>query len=504
MSSGRSRPHETRVQTSSLDKKVGRWQRTRAIEDASDLVDAACHFGDRTIARDAADQILTSTDIVAGVRLSALRYLSEGSKLPISDSTTQSKWEEISTYKRRLVNHPRDSISAVEISRLYALSGQVSKSIKYMDRALMLNPDNRFVLRCASRLFTHLGDHERALHILWASNSVRYDPWVQAAEVAVADQMNRASRWGHKSLVQMLGSPHLRTDFSELAIGLASVEQKNGGKRKIIRTLIENALASPTENALAQAVWMDERGGYSLDVTGLLIETPMASEALALNAYDHGDYERAIIYTSRWMEDQPFSKRPYLLGAYCATLYLNDFPEAERFSKAGLRVYPGDPQLSNALLVASAYQGKLTQARECLEVLGNFKDDINIAPFFYAALGLIAFREGRISEGRRQYQAAAEYSRDSEDRNLTFNAITFWLEQEAYASSIDLEAWNGITLQVDEAVNKLKDYRGKEIRRAWFARRSRIDDLVRQAALPEPFHSELKSADDDIRMLLLH
>ncbi len=69
----------------------------------------------------------------------------------------------------------------------------------------MLAPNYRYVLRSTARFWAHRSalDKEyatRALDAIWASDVVRVDPWVQAAEVAVAKYLwPWTPRWGTKA-----------------------------------------------------------------------------------------------------------------------------------------------------------------------------------------------------------------------------------------------------------------------------------------------------------------
>lgn len=90
--------------------------------------------------------------------------------------------------------------------------------------ALRLFPFNRFVLRCASRMFIHHGDVERGHAILKACPAVKTDPWLLSAEIAAASINEKAStliKHGQAMLeLRGIGKFHL----SELASAIGTVE----------------------------------------------------------------------------------------------------------------------------------------------------------------------------------------------------------------------------------------------------------------------------------------
>ena len=102
---------------------------------------------------------------------------------------------------RRLRVAPRDALSVLEIARLQSLIGQIHSAERYVERAVKLAPNDRYVLRSAARFWAHRSKSDteyatRALEVIWASDAVRFDPWVQAAEVSVANICGRTPRWG--------------------------------------------------------------------------------------------------------------------------------------------------------------------------------------------------------------------------------------------------------------------------------------------------------------------
>jgi len=72
----------------------------------------------------------------------------------------------IQQLKKYVIEFPYNPIAWVELSRCYSILGQERQAIKTMKIAVQLAPDNRFILRCAVRLFAHYSEFEIAHDIL--------------------------------------------------------------------------------------------------------------------------------------------------------------------------------------------------------------------------------------------------------------------------------------------------------------------------------------------------
>jgi hypothetical protein len=64
-----------------------------------------------------------------------------------------------------------------------------------MMTALQLAPQNRHVLRSAARLFLHVGDPECAHDLVARNDATKNDPWLIAAEIAIAYLLIAPSRF---------------------------------------------------------------------------------------------------------------------------------------------------------------------------------------------------------------------------------------------------------------------------------------------------------------------
>ena len=165
-------------------------------------------------------------------------------------------------YRRWLRAEPRDSIAWVDLARLYATLGARTHAARCMTIASQLAPDNRFVLRAATRLWVHLDDPERAHDVVARQiGTTSPDPWLLAAEIAACRAARRPQK-RVKVAQRVLGAggagSQTERPLSELAAALATLELEAGAMRKS-RRLFGRALECPTENSIAQAAWASTR-----------------------------------------------------------------------------------------------------------------------------------------------------------------------------------------------------------------------------------------------------
>jgi tetratricopeptide (TPR) repeat protein len=455
------RSRRTRRAAIELENAVARWNETKALGDASDVVDAAIVSGNYSVAAPVARFILADGNGVSGLNDAAKQILGEVTDRPEPELTptgerTESKIiERIRALKRRLYYTPRDALSALEIARLQALMGQTRAAAKYIEYAIKLAPNDRYILRSATRFWASHSMSERALEAIWASDVVRIDPWVQAAEVAAATMCDRSPRWAAKKERELISQGHSSVQYSELAGGLATLELHAGSSLKKIRALTRLSLRSPTENALAQAVWVRHRVGFDFDVDSYLKSVPNANEAATRAAYEVGDYQASAEACWKWLGDENFSARAALAGSFITTCLLGHYSSALEFVEQGLRANPGEPMLWNNKIVALAYLGRAREAENLLPQLDGLQDHATIKPFVQAAHGLVAFRLGNIARGRECYRRAILLCNELANGRLAANATNFWLEQELFARTIDQE-------EAEETIRKLDEYHERQ------------------------------------------
>ena len=364
-------------------------------------------------------------------------------------------------------------MTAIEIARLQCLIGQTLSAERYVRRALVCAPDERFILRCAARYFVHANQAAEGLKALWKSSVIRTDPWVQAAELALSNLCKQSPRWGTKLRGELLRAKFVEREFSELASGLATLELRNGAKSKHVQHLMAISVGRPTENSLAQAVWAKDAGLTSVEPDKKLFTLKGANEARARLASENREYVEAVEHTWLWLSDEPFSHTAALSGSFICSAHLQDFEQAIKFSDFGLVSHPGSSMLRNNKLVALAMLGRLDEAQKLLREIEP-RSETAWLPFLHADRGLIAFRSGDIETGRLSYQTAVHLADEMADPRLSNLAKIYWLEQEAMASTSTNEDLDLLTRELDQNIQTLPTELKRTLADTWTSKKRTI------------------------------
>ncbi len=394
--------------------------------------------GRSTNSKIAAKFLLTDiSGVTDEIRHMAKRHLNEKSMTNTIDDYLDIKeiFSCIRSLKERLKNHPRDGLSSLELARLYTNLNQNKNASKQIEIATKLYPENRYVLRSATRFYEHIGEPDRALSLLKSSDALKYDPWVQSAEVSICDILKKTPIWGTRSLKHLLQAPQAHLYNSELLAGLGSLEYASGSIKRA-RKLLDKALENPTENSLAQVRW-GQTTGYlrhkANSQIGLLMH-PYEADTYA--AYVNKDAPQIVASAMKWLLDEPYSITPAHIGSSTALSILNDPKMALKFIDLGLRANAGDTALSNNKIVTLARQGKSKEARELIPLVEKYKSDKLKLPFFHAAHGVVNFSEGNIVKGRENYLMAVRTAMAQDDFKNVGNAMIYWCEQEVFSGAM--------------------------------------------------------------------
>jgi tetratricopeptide (TPR) repeat protein len=340
--------------------------------------------------------------------------------------------------KHILQNYPGNAILHVENSRYYSILGQEEHSINSMKIALHLAPNNRFVLRCATRLFAHYenerNDYLDYIHnILRRSPITKYDPWLTSAEISIATIRKRNSKF-IKSGIDLINSKNISPlNFTELASSIGTVELLYGSSKKS-REFFNKALIKPNDNSLAQIEWASNKDKQII-VNTSNFEVRMNFEALTLDNFHNNQFDKALDNAAKWFIDMPFSKRPIMFGSNLASTVLKDQNKAISFVNAGLVSHPNDPQLINNLAYSLSLDGRPDEAFEQLNKIkdSDYNETTHIC--LTATKGLALFRRGLIDAGRNQYLDAIAQSKQMKNQELNWIAILNYAREEVRIGS---------------------------------------------------------------------
>lgn len=456
-----------------IDEYVIDWKINKTMVHASDLLSASIVNNKRNHdeVKNAAEFIINNKKIATFSQLSLANNIlnlkevfdvsHNFNSVDLNQVNTIINSEEIRTkikdVKRMIRLYSFNPIYYVELSRYYSILGQETSSLEAMKTALHLSKDNRFVLRSATRLFSHINydDNEYVdyIHnILKKSNLTKIDPWLMSAEISLATLKGRSSNFIRKGIELINSNNNSAFSYTELASSIGTVELLAGSHKKS-RIFFNKALINPNDNSLAQVEWASGKDkGIIVDTKNSKVK--MNYEALALDSFQNEDFESSLENTTKWLKDIPFSKRPVMFGSNLASIVLKDNNKSILFLKAGQISHPNDPQIINNLAYAYSLNNEPEKAFiELNKVNMNFIDD-DIDACLKATRGLAQFRIGKYDEGRENYHKAIEQTKASSNRVLNWIAILNYAREEVKINSQYVE--NLMTI-VDKIPNNVSE-----------------------------------------------
>lgn len=427
-----------------LDEQVLAWRQNRSLSFAADLVGSSLVLGGDDAVQEAVEEaarfILSEQSNATELQKRIARQAIDPgycTQLSVTDEAATSS-DEVINHSRDLVRRlraqlrdaPRNPIKLVELSREYAVLGSPKKAERTMDMAVALAPANRFVLRSAARLFVHTGEIEKAHRILKRTPSLRTDPWLLAAEMAVASMLERSSGQIHTAR-DIINSENFNPfEVSELTSALATLEMYNANS-KGARKLFRRALRRPTENSVAQVEWAS-RLMQNLSIEVQQYDTPLNYEALGWSYYTHEEWAKALEQGKGWIFDQPFAVSPVIFTGHVSTI-LEHFELAKRIYRFGLVANPQNVTLRNNLAFALASNNEPELAAAELEKIDRTSLTIKERVCVTATEGLICFRKGAPSVGRQLYKRAMELAQENNEHSYVFRAMVFLAREEINA-----------------------------------------------------------------------
>ncbi len=445
---------------SGLEAKILAWKTNGGVGQAADLVNNAFllkQSGPSVL--EAAAFLRTKESALSGPLLEVVRGVLDGGTdnwqvihtQAISEEWLQKKIHKIRGYLRE---QPRNSVLNVELSRLYILLNQPVQSKKSMLQAVKLSPNNRFVLRSASRLFLHLKERGLAHDVLRYADRTRFDSWLLAAEISVASAIGHRPRFlsqGQRLLKEHKLGPG---DISELATAVA-MEEIEHGKNRTAKQLIQLAIEEPTENTLAQVAWASRNRIHlgNLDANRFK-DVPLLHESMAWQFFEEQNWSRAKEEAMLWYEDQPFSSRPVNFAGYVACTLERNYRDSIRIYEVGRRVNPTSFTILNNLAFAYASDNQPDKADEILNSFPTGILDEKEKVYAHATSGLIAFRRGQIAIGRALYKAAITNANKTTEKNLGVRAGIYYAREELRLNPPDAIQ---IRQQIIELVSKTSD-----------------------------------------------
>jgi hypothetical protein len=359
-----------------------------------------------------------------------------------------------------------NALAWLDLARAHAIDGDLDRAKKAVYGALRFDKDSRWIVRAAARFFVHCGNIEVGLHVIEQARGYKHDPWLVSAHIAVAHAMSKSSPL-IKQARGILNSDEFRPKaVSELGMALATLEvsESMGGSR-VVNKLARRALRDPTENAVAQAEWIESIFGKSLGAAEAAKGVEDAHEARARELQRVQDWAGALDEMYLWLCDQPFSSRPAIDGSYIAATHLRDFKRARQFAEVGFRANPKDSLVRNNYAVSLAESGDLVRARRVFDNLGD-PSNKEFEETFRATEGLLRYREGRIESARTCYEECRASLEKLGDSHRALLSIVYQVPEEIQLGNVREAATlikkgesYGRRLDMPDLTNRLKDLR---------------------------------------------
>ena len=446
----------------SIDEYIEDFQTNETIPFAADLISASIvnGFTDNELVKKAAqfitDRQNEATKSQYDISKNILSTTETSTECPIENITIkelenclpkENYYLQIQRLKKNLIDFPYNPIIWVELSRCYSILGQEKQAVKSMKIAVQLAPENRFVLRCAVRLFSHYYELEIAHDILKKTRITNFDPWLTSAEISIAMLQGRNSRYIKRG-IELVDSKNLSPfSITELASSIATFELLSG-ERKKSKKMFGKSLISPNDNSLAQIEWVLSDIDKSLiDREQINIKTKHNFEAQAFSNFyqatltDKKKLIDALNNTCQWFYDMPFSKRPVIMGSSIAAI-LDERNLSIKFLESGLISHSNDALMLNNIAYYLALENRTKDAFVYLErakAQGTSKTK-TIDICLTATSGLVYFREKKYEAGRNEYLKAIERTVLENNKYHNWIAILNYTREEILAKTDYIES----------------------------------------------------------------
>lgn len=401
------------------------WQNEHSPGIASDLIGSAVvleRWNDTT-AQAAAESLLTVSGSGWAIPRSMAAWILGSRSV---SSLRGLPREQISRIRQTVRDYPRDALAWLDLGYFYTLLGMLDKAERCISVAATLGGRNTFIARSVARFFIHTGDLEQGLYHLERFKA-RFDPLLLAPAASISDILGRSPRDHKAALAMIADSSRSPASRSELAAVIATRELQ-GGRSKPAKKLIRQALDHPSENTLAQAIWLAPK--LNLDPEETRIAVPNQHEADARHFQAMNMFDQAIEASKKWQRFQPFSSSPALFGSFIASVFSEDHKSALELVELALPSSSDDYVLHNNRAFSLAQLGRLDDADEACSRAGQLAIEDEECAVVTATAGLIAYRRGQLDEARRRYRDAIKSFRTLSNPRLATLGLYFWAKEE--------------------------------------------------------------------------
>ena len=394
----------TRSISSGMREKLIQWRHNPGVITAGELTGTALVEAQESEAVPAARYLMSTassgTTPLRRLAALALKRAGLGTEIPadlkLDPHVAKRDW------RQRTRIYPQNALAWVELSLHDVIGGKKKEAERSMLVALQLAPNNRHVLRSASRLFLHLDDPGRAYDIISKCDATISDPWLMAAELSMAELAGRKPKYFRQGSRILAGRDLVPRQITELAGAIGTLELSAGRRRKA-RDYFRQSVDDPTGSALAQAEWASPLFDFSLVPMQRFAITTEVDEAKTFHLLHGEQFSDVPDVCLRWSEAEPYSIRPYEIAS-SATSLIEDHRRTLELTRKGLALRPKAPMLLNNRAFALAHLGQLDEAERTLQSIQH--QDEMTKHISQANRGLLAMRRGEHILGSAHYREA--------------------------------------------------------------------------------------------------
>lgn len=410
------------------DTLLSRWLETPSLENANDVFQHAIILNDFSFAQKPIKQLVDNKHKLPNYLQIVLNrtLVNNYTSQPISEPQKYSL-EEIYTKIRDLrvylKIHNRDAFSWAELARMYTTLNLKDKAIYAMNVAYNIYPNNRYILRCLIRLFSHYNEFGQLHKVFKKTEHLYRDPWLLAPYLSLVDKLINPNV-NAKKIREALNT-ETKLNKTELESSFASLELRNGSIKNAKR-LYRLSLTQPNDNSLSQAIWASSK--LNSNFVEPDIQTSFMYEPLTRTILRECRFEEAFTHSLNWINDEPFSSVPSATASYIACAFLDQFEASEHICRSGLISNPDDSMLKNNLVYSLLMSNKVQDARNIFETIDTTKNEDNVT--YLATYGLLLIKETNIEKGREFYKEAIQEAKKQGNKFLEELANIHYVKAE--------------------------------------------------------------------------
>lgn len=324
----------------------------------------------------------------------------------------------IAKLRKWVSEYPNNAIAWIELARGFTIKGQILKAKRAATVALQLAPHDRYVVRCAVRLFLHTNDLDMAWHYIKKASKYRFDPWIKATEVNVALISDNKVPDIKRLIPQNLSMDQL-FHYSELLESAGFLDLSSGNDKRAKKEF-RLAWKRPSDNVITHAEWVlrNRLPGMRESAT---LDFGRSPEARTWVSYVDLKLNKAIEAALEWELEEPYSKFPCIVGSTITCNSGNPNLGVE-IATRGLSIAPQDRSLQNNLCYALLRAGKVEEASKYVNKL-QVKNGTDIDLYCQATLGLYKFLSKNVGAGRQDYLDVMKQFKQEKKEELYAEAL---------------------------------------------------------------------------------